>query len=475
MSAAIPILRVIPDGNDTIPPASPAAEQAAIGSVLIWQEMPADLEDLKPDDFHLPAHREIWEAIRALQARSQRIDHIALEEEIKSRGSLGRLEGGGEYLLVCAGATPTAENSGHYARIIRDKSGLRRLIQLCAEVKSRCYGGHVGFDEALGAARNGIASMETAGSGVGPVRVGDEIGAAIEAIEAKHKAPERYAVMTGISRFDKKLGGLRPGRLIVTAGSPGLGKSAWAGNIAAYNAFRNVPSLIISVEMDRQELIERFLAGEASISTKEIGTGEVCGDLENFHLLYAAGRKFAAPDVPLFVDDREALTISQTVGTIRRWYAKHLGPVPPKDKPPNPAFVAVDYLQLLTGDEPESDDNRNTVLAGMTRAFKRLAKSLRIPLVLLSQLNRANVKRGGKPILADLRDSGAIEQDADQVIFLWREQEQDRDGREIKGVAGKAWWLVGKNRGGPTGSIPVWWEPKYTRFQNCTEFGGSDE
>lgn len=474
MTAVAPFLRPLPGNDDgRMPPASMDAERAAIGAVVLRQELLAELEELLVDDFFWPAHREIWESVKAMHGRGQKLDHVALEEDIKARGMLARLEGGGGYLIACADAVIHTENAGVHARIIREKAGLRRTILLCGMVQTRAYSG-AALDDVLAQARNGVAELETTGVGQGPVRVGDEVMAAFDNIVAKHKNPDRYSVMTGIAKFDERLGGLRPGRLIVVAAPPGVGKTALAGTIVVNNAFRQVPALIISVEMDRQELIERFLAGEARVSTKEIGTGEICNDVVKRNQVWGAAAKFHEANVPLYIDDREALTISQAVGTIRRWYAKHVGIVPPKNEPPRPAIVAIDYLQLLSADEGGNDENRNLVVAGMTRSFKRVAKALRIPVLLLSQLSRAWVKRGGKPVPSDLRDSGAIEQDADQVIFPWREPEKDDEGREVRNGPGKAELLVAKNRGGPTGSIPVWWEPQFTRFENTTDFERGD-
>jgi replicative DNA helicase len=467
MSTPAPYLRTV-SGDDRPMPASPDAERAAIGCVLLKEELLPDLEDLFVDDFFLPAHREIWEAVRALNGRQQKLDIIAVQEEIRSRGSIGKLEGGGDYLVECAGFTPHAENAGFYANHIREKAALRRAYKLCSEVQSMILGGG-GIDPVRALARAGVNDLENTGIGQGPVRVGDEIPAALAMIEAKAKNPTSYSVSTGIRRYDRKIG-LRPEQLIVVAAPPSYGKSAWATGVAAHNALRlHVPSFILSVEMSRQELIERFLASEASVPNGEIGSGEALLTIDRRNAIWEAGAKIAEADVPLYVDDRESLTIGQAVGTIRRWYAQHLGPVPPKGQAPKPAFIAVDYLQLLESDAPEDDENRNQAVATMTRAFKRLAKSLRVPLVLLCQLSRAWTKRGGKPQLSDLRDSGAIEQDADQVIFPWREPQKDEQGRELRGKSGPAEWIVGKNRGGLTGTIPVWWEAPYTRFDNLDD------
>jgi replicative DNA helicase len=470
-SSPAPNLRSVgPDERNA--PANVEAERWCIGAVMFREAMLPDLEELQPDDFFWPAHREIWLSMLGLHGTGRKVDLLAVTDDLRARGMLARLEGESAYLIRCISEIPHMENAGYYAGIVRAKSTRRRVILLCADISSKAYGGAGDEDELLADARNGLAALENVGTGQGPVRIGLELQNVLETIEARARDPERHAVMTGISRFDTRIGGLKPERLITVAAPPGLGKSAWAGTVACYNALRGVPSLIISLEMSRQELIERFLAGEAQVSTKEIGTGEVARpeNAINMRQVFEAARRFQ--DVPLWIDDRDSLTTGQVTGTIRRWYARHLGAVPSKEKqePPRPAFVAVDYLQLIADDDSESE-NRNLAVAKMTRALKRLAKSLRIPLVILSQLSRKWATRGGKPLLSDLRDSGAIEQDSDQVIFPWREPVKDTDGREDRNLSGPAEWLVAKNRGGPTGSIAVYWAAQYTRFHNLDDSG----
>jgi replicative DNA helicase len=328
-------------------------------------------------------------------------------------------------------------------------------------------------DGLLGEARDRFARPRERRPGQGPVRVGEEISAALEVIESRAKDPERHTVLTGISRFDSKIGGLIPERLICVAAPPGMGKSAWVSTVAANSAKRGVPSLILSLEMARQELHERLFAGEGKLPLKDLVTGDVVRDLERSSQLLKAARSFV--DDPLYIDDRDTFTIGTLVGTIRRWYSRTLGAVPSKEahEPPKPAFVAVDYLQLI--DDENEGDNRNLAIGRMTRALKRLAKALRIPVVMLSQLNRAQAKRGGRPMLSDLRDSGAIEQDSDMVIFPWREPELDQQGRERRGRSGPAEWLVAKNRNGPTGSVKVWWAAEYTRFEELDASTNDEE
>ena len=317
-----PSLRVIGPG-ERVPPASIEAERACIGAVLLREELLVELDELVVDDFFLPAHRAIWEAIRTLTAAGKKVDAIGLEDELRMRGDLMRLEGGVSYLVGCADSLPHLEGASRHGLMVREKARLRRMIQLCAEFQSRAYGEFGDVNALLGEARDRFAEIENCGPGQGPVRVGDEITAALEVIEARARHPELYSVQTGILRFDRRIGGLVPERLICVAAAPGVGKSAWAGTVATNAAKRGIHSLIISLEMSRQELHERFFAGEGKLPVKDLVTGEVCRQHETASRLFDAARSFE--NDPIFIDDRDTLTIREVVGTIRRWYAKDKG------------------------------------------------------------------------------------------------------------------------------------------------------
>jgi replicative DNA helicase len=452
--------------SERTPPASLEAERAAIGCVLLRGELIGDFEDLRPGDFFLPAHVEIWGCIREMQQQGRPIDIVALADKLRAAGALPRLENGESYLLTCADAVPHAENAGHYARIIQQKAGLRRTIHLCASVMGRAYMG-VDLDDVLAEARTGVADLELAGGGEGPVQVNETtMQTALDTIIARAESGATTSVRTGIRKFDETTGGLRPETLTVVAGPPGMGKTAWAATVLVHNARQGIPALLLSLEMGRQDIIERLLAMEARISTTEIASGRIVGTPQFSRELYPAAGRIGA--LPLWVDDRDALTLGQAIGTIRRWYTKVLGSVPPQSAPPRPAIVALDYIQLLTSDNAADDDDRNKAIGKMTRALKKLSKTLRIPVVVLSQLNRTHAKRGGPPVLSDLRDSGALEQDADMVVFPWREPLKDSKGASAAPPSGSGpgYWIAAKNRNGPTGFFPTYWHAPYTSFEN---------
>jgi replicative DNA helicase len=460
-----PQLRPV-SATERVPPASMDAERSVIGAALILREVPAEAAELQVDDFYLPAHRVIWEAIIGLAKRQRAIDPVALADELKISGDLLRIEGGSSYLVECASAIPVVTEVGQYVRIVREKSSLRALITICAEVSSRAYGDQA-FEEIIAEARTQILNLESTGTLAEPEKIGDALVRVLDSIDERSKAPDTFAVQTGIRRFDRLTGGLREAKLIIVAARPGMGKTAWAGTVCTNAAMQyEVPAFIASVEMDRDELIERMLASEASVSTEAIATGAVAktDQIANVH---AAARRLSP--IPLWIDDRGYVTAGQVCGAIRRWYAKTLGRVPAKGEPPKLAIAAIDYLQIL---EEDADDQRRArrdlALGKMTRALKQLAKSLRIPIVLLSQLNRKVTEGiGRRPQLSDLRESGAIEQDADIVIFPHRELPDDEaEAARMRNEPGDMEWVIGKNRGGRTGIVPVHWQPAYTRFEN---------
>lgn len=458
----LPPLRPV-SANERVPPASLEAEQSVIGSALILGTLPPEADDLLVDDFYLPAHRAIWEALLSLAKRERPIDPLEIEAELRSAGDYLRIEGGTQYLMACASETPTATNVGSYVRIVREKAILRRVIAHCAESMSRAYGEFSSVPTFLAEHRERALELESSGVVAEPVRIGDDIGNVLNAIEERGRAPDKHAVFTGIHRFDRLTGGLREGWLIIVAARPGQGKTAWAGTVCTNSAKSGVPSFISSVEMQRDELIQRMLASEASVSTHSIANGSVARTDQMAHV-FEAGRRLAP--LPLWVDDRGSVTVSQICGTIRRWYSKHLGAVPPKGMPPKLALAAVDYVQII--DEGEHEERRDLAIGKMTKALKALSKSLRIPVVVLSQVSRKATERAsGRPTLADLRESGAIEQDADLVIFPHRDLPADEDeAARVRNEPGDAEWIIGKNRHGPTGIVGVHWMPAFTRFDN---------
>jgi replicative DNA helicase len=442
------------------------AEKSVLGAIFIRPAALDEVSDLRVDDFFLPAHREIFEAMRAVAARRREIDAISVADELKARGMLPRLPGGESYLLQCANDVPTSENVRHYGRIVAERSALRRLIAACAEVQSSAYGDFGDFREFLSEARRKIAAVEIADPDDEPRRFGDDLEPLLKSLEERAADPGSYFVKTGIRAFDERVGGLRGGNLIIIAARPGKGKSAGAKDIIVNNAEAGVPGLMFSLEMTRAEVGERIISRQAKVNGRNIIRGRL-EQAEWARITYSCAR---TRDLPIWLYDKP-ITAERICALARRWFARLPDPGPGRKKR---AVIVVDYLGLVksVGD----DDNRALEIARMTAAFKALATELDVPVVILAQLNRDIEKatKARKPQPSDLRDSGAIEQDANMIIFPWWDGESPHTGRK------EALWIVGKNRGGPSGDIEVDWWPEFTTFTDrdggaFTLFDGTGE
>ena len=441
------------------PPRSEAAERALLGTVLVAaSECLAELSDLAVDDFFMPAHRATWECIRAIQKRGAQVNAIAVQDEARAQGWVARFpDREGFTLALSAEAVPIEHVRGH-AETIRRMATLRRLIALCADTQSRAYA-MADVDDVLADIRNGVANLEVSSNSVGPERICDLVDPAITEIGKRFARSDDHVVRTGIEGVDEITGGFRRGHFVVVGGLPSMGKTAAAVGILAHNAINHIPCYLISLEMDRQEVIERILSMRARVSATDLYTGKIRSDDDGWRKVNAAAKK--ASEWPLWVDDRP-LSVNKIIGETHRWFAKCVRTHRPTD--PNPiALVVVDYLGLIQPDE--YSENRNREIAKMAQALKRLAKELRIPVVALAQLNRKVLERGGEPTMADLRDSGELEAAAQVVIFPWREQHiKPLPGTPIPFSPEEAKWIVAKNTGGRRGFAPVLWHRERMEF-----------
>jgi replicative DNA helicase len=458
------------------PPHNLDAEKSVLGAVLI---KPAAFDEvatnLQVDDFFLPAHREIFEAMLALDKRRQPLDIIAVADELKTRGMLPRLEGGESYLLALANAVPTAENILHYARLVREKATLRRLIAACAEVQSSAYGDFGEFEPFLDEAETKIFKVAQQNRRESYASTGDLMEEVLHNLEVR--TAERKAVTgvpTGFTKLDDITAGLQRENLIIVAARPGGGKTSWAVNVAMHAALgHKIPVLIFSLEMSKFELMERMLAGEARIDSSKIKRGFLeYADWKN-KIHPASGRLAAAP---ILIDDSSAISIMEIRAKARRFRSdvRYFPPPPPVSEghapPPPLGLVVVDYLQLARGTSTRRDDNRQQEIADISRGLKALAKDLKIPIIAISQLNREVEKREqGKPKLSDLRESGSIEQDADLVLFIHREDMAGGDTPDAANPTAVAEIIIGKHRNGGTGAVKMTFIKEYTRFENYAD------
>jgi replicative DNA helicase len=451
------------------PPHNLEAEKSVLGGVLI---KPAAFDEvatgLQVDDFFLPAHREIFEAMLAIDKRQQPLDVIAVADELRVRGMVSRLEGGEAYLLALSNSVPTAENVGHYARLVKEKATLRRLIAACAEIQSRAYGDFGQFEEFLDEAETQIFKVAQQNRRETYSSADDIMEEVLHNIEVR--AAERKAVTgvpTGFTKLDEITAGLQRENLIIVAARPGGGKTSWAVNVAVHAAMRKIPVLIFSLEMSKYELMERMLSAEARIDSGKIKRGFLeYSDWKN--KIHPASKSLA--EAPILIDDSSAISIMEIRAKARRFRGdiKYFPPQAPdangRIQPPL-GLIVVDYLQLARGSGGKRDENRQQEIAEISRGLKALAKDLKVPIIAVSQLNREVEKREGKPKLSDLRESGAIEQDADMILFIHREDM----GAENPGPTSTSEIIVGKHRNGATGSVKVTFIREYTKFENYAE------
>jgi replicative DNA helicase len=457
------------------PPHNLEAEKSVLGAVLI---KPAAFDEvatsLQVDDFFFPAHREIFDAMLALDKRRQPLDPMMVIDELKVRGMLPRLEGGEAYLLALANAVPTAENVLHYARLVREKATLRRLIAACAEVQSSAYGDFGEFEGFLDEAETKIFKVAQQNRRETYAATGELMEEVLHNLEVR--TAERKAVTgvpTGFTRLDELTAGLQRENLIIVAARPGGGKTSWAVNVAMHAALgHKIPVLIFSLEMSKFELMERMLAGEARIDSSKIKRGFLeYADWKN-KIHPASGRLAAAP---ILIDDSSAITIMEIRAKARRFRGdpRYFPPPPPASEghppPPPLGLIVVDYLQLARGSASRKDDNRQQEIAEISRGLKALAKDLKIPVIAISQLNREVEKREGKPKLSDLRESGSLEQDADLVLFIHREDMAGGDTPDAANPTAVAEIVIGKHRNGGTGAVKMTFIKEYTRFENYAD------
>lgn len=451
------------------PPHSLEAERSVLGAVFIKPAALDDCDILHIDDFFLPAHREIFEAMRAVAKAGKPVDVLIVADELKAAGQLSRLDGGIAYLSDLANAVPTAENVGHYATIVRDAAVKRRLIAAASEILSTSYGGAVEADEALADARAKIANIELVDASSGPTAIGDEIGATLDSIEHRGERPDDYFMPTGLRAFDDHVGGIRGGNLITIAARPGKGKSALALQILIHNAFRGVPCLLFSFEMSKAEIVERAIAQHASIDGRAITSGRLRGP--EWIAINDSARRLST--LPLWLVDKP-MKLDRMLSNARRWTARQRVKADQQGLK-KLAVVCCDYLGLI--ESSGAAETRALEVGAMTRGLKQFAAEEEIPVIEVSQLNRDSEKEGGAPKLSHLRDSGSIEQDSNMVLFPIFE--------EVTGPKPPDWWpaadlpqapdlpaavIVGKNRGGPIGRVPAIWQPRYVRFVDLPDY-----
>jgi replicative DNA helicase len=435
-----------------LPPQSIEAEVSVLGGVLLDNEaLNRVLEVMKEGDFYRENHRKIFSAILHLYQQSEPVDLITLAETLKKRDALEEV-GGIEYLNSLVNSVPTAANIAYYAKIVKEKSILRKLINRSTEIINQVYGVSGEVDDLLDQAERSIFEIGEDRFRPSFYPLKDIIKSSFKTIERLYEKRQLITgVPTGFTRLDELTSGLQPSDLIIVAGRPSMGKTALALNISQHAAIESgIPSAIFSLEMAKEQLALRMLCSEAKVDAHRLRSGFL-SESDWPRLTRAAG---SLSEAALFIDDSPGISALEMRAKSRRLKAEH-----------NIGLIVVDYLQLMRG--RADSDTREQEISDISRSLKSLAKELNLPVIALSQLNRRVEERGDKrPQLADLRESGAIEQDADLIIFLYRDEVYNKS--EDNPNKGKAEIIIGKQRNGPTDKFELAFLDKYTCFENLT-------
>jgi len=436
---------------EKIQPQSLEAEMSVLGAMMMDKEAICKaVETLSEDAFYKTTHRKIYSAILDLFERNEPVDLVTLTNELKKKGELSNI-GGAIYLTTILNSVPTSANVEYYIRIVNEKALIRGLIAAATEITSLAYQPVEDVPQLLDKAEQLIFSLVQRKINRDFVHIGEMLHDSFEMIERLY-AKKTYVtgLPTGFIDLDILTAGFHPSDLIIIAGRPSMGKSSLALNIALHVGSREkIPVGIFSLEMSKEQLVYRMLCAEARVDAHKLKTGYL-GETDWPKLTTAAG---VLTESPIYIDDTPAISVLEMRAKARRLKAKY-----------NVGLIIVDYLQLVQG--RTQIDNRQQEISEISRSLKALARELNIPIIALSQLSREVEKRGDKkPQLSDLRESGAIEQDADLVAFVYRE-EYYKATPENEGIAEI---IIGKQRNGPVGTVKLAFVKKYTRFENLAK------
>ena len=428
--------------NDTL------AEQAVLGSMLVSKDaVQAAVEVLKPEDFYREDNKEIYAAMMDIYSVGKEIDMITVTEQLKLRGTLERV-GGTQNLATLIDNVPTTSNIERYVEIVEQKATSRNLIKVTSDIMKVSYAQTEELDAIIEQAEKGIFDLAQNRNSKSYSGMKEILVNTLDSIEKMYQNKEKLSGMeSGFIDLDEKISGLNDSDLIIVAARPAMGKSAFVLNIASYVAMHDkVPVMIFNLEMSKEQLVKRMLSSESEIDSMKINNA----NLEQDDWIKMADASNRLADVPIYIDDTPVLTPSEIRAKCRKAkLEKNIG------------LIIIDYLQLM--ESQTANGSRQQEISEISRGLKILAKELNVPVIALSQLSRATEARADhRPMLSDLRESGSIEQDADIVMFLHREDYYDKE-TEKKNVAEV---IVAKNRHGETGTVELAWLGKYTKFAN---------
>ena len=446
-----------------LPPQSLEAEMSILGGILIDNDaINRVLELLLPEDFYRESHRKIFQAMMRLTDQREPCDLITMTAILRKQGELEEV-GGAAYLATLVDYVPTAANISYYCKIVKEKAVNRKLISVATEIATRGYDEQSDVNELLDVAQKQIYEISENKLRPQYVPVQAVVKDTFKILKSLHDRKELITgTPTGYTDLDTMTAGFQPGDLIIIAARPSMGKTTLALNIAQYasaESKKKIPSAIFSLEMGKEQLVMRFFASIARVDFGKMRTGHF-QDSDWPRLTRAAG---VLHDSRIFIDDTPAISVLELRSKARRLKSEH-----------DIGLIIVDYLQLMRGSNAES---RQQEISEISRSLKALAKELSVPVIALSQLNRELEKRGDKrPMMSDLRESGAIEQDADVIMFVYREAVycescRKRDGSCTEGHERNAELIIGKQRNGAIGTVKLAFLGEHTRFENLSDRG----
>lgn len=449
--AEFPIPDDAPVQPDRTPPNDSAAEQSVLGAMLLSKDAIADVVELvRGDDFYRPAHQTIYATILDLYGRGEPADAVTVASELTKAGEISRV-GGASYLHTLVSLVPTAANANYYGRIVREQAILRRLVEAGTRIVSMGYSGTGDVDDTVDRAQAEVYEVTERRTSEDYLPLSDIMSEALTEIEAiSNRDGEMVGVPTGFADLDSLTNGLHPGQLIMIAARPSIGKSTLGVDFCRAASIKHgLTSAIFSLEMSRNEIVMRLLSAEAQVPLQHMRSGT----MSEADWSKLASKMGVVSDAPLFIDDSPNMNLMEIRAKCRRLKQRH-----------DLRLVVVDYLQLMSsGKRVES---RQQEVSEFSRSLKLLAKELDVPVIAISQLNRGPEQRQDKrPMLADLRESGSLEQDADMVVLLHREDFYERESPR----AGEADFIVAKHRNGPTATITVAFQGHYSRFVDMAQ------
>jgi len=436
---------------DKIPPQNMEAEQSVIGSVFLDKEaIYKVMRILSPNDFYSESHKLIYEVLLDLNDNALAIDLLTVTENLRQKDYLDKV-GGVTYIASLPGMVPTSANVEHYAKIVEEKSLLRTLISLASRIANMSYEGSENAQRLMDEAERMILELSSRRSTSAFTPIKEILLKILEYIEfLSENKGSVTGVSSGFTDLDSICSGFQKGDLMILAARPSMGKTSLGLNVAQHAALHSkIPVAFFSLEMSKEQLVQRMLCAEAMVDQHKLRTGNLKD--EDWEKINNMAAKLAS--VPIFIDDTPAISIRELRAKARRLQAEHgLG------------LVVIDYLQLMQAGK--KTDNRQQEIAEISRSLKGLAKEMKVPVLALAQLSRSVEQRQDKkPLLSDLRESGSLEQDADMVMFIYRDEYYNPDS-EKKGIAEI---IVAKQRNGPTGIVELGFLKEYTRFVNLAK------